>query len=56
MTPVQRSVVAGLICAGFSIVVECQEIVRMARGADKRVVFKDGSQKRGHHKTNEAKQ
>jgi len=49
MTPAQTAVVEPLRRAGFAIVVESDEIVRVTRGADKRVIFKDGSQKRGHH-------
>lgn len=49
MTPAQIAIVEPLRRAGFVIVFECDEIVRVTRGADKRVVFKDGSQKRGHH-------
>lgn len=49
MTPAQTAIVEPLRRSGFQIVVEADEIVRVTRGADKRVIFKDGSQKRGHH-------
>lgn len=49
MTPAQITIVEPLRRAGFAIVVEADEIVRVTRCADKRVIFKDGSQKRGHH-------
>lgn len=49
MTPAQAAIVEPLRRAGFEIIVESDEIVRVTRGADKRVIFKDGSQKRGHH-------
>lgn len=53
MTPAQTSVVEPLRRAGFTVIVESNEIVRVTRGADKRVIFKDGSQKRGHHHNGE---
>lgn len=49
MTPAQATIVEPLRRAGFEVIVEADEIVRVTRGADKRVIFKDGSQKRGHH-------
>lgn len=49
MTPAQTAIVEPLRRAGFSVIVEADEVVRVTRGADKRVIFKDGSQKRGHH-------
>lgn len=49
MTPAQTAIVEPLRRAGFTVIVESDEIVRVTRGADKRVIFKDGSQKRGHH-------
>jgi hypothetical protein len=49
MTPAQTAIVEPLRRAGFEVVVECDDIIRVTRGADKRVIFKDGSQKRGHH-------
>lgn len=55
MTPAQSAIVEPLRRAGFAIVVEADEIVRVTRGADKRVIFKDGSQKRGHHVAKGAK-
>lgn len=49
MTPAQTATVAPLLRAGFTLVAEGREIVRVSKGADKRVIFKDGSQKRGQH-------
>lgn len=49
MTPAQTAIVEPLRRAGFEVIVEADEIIRVTRGADKRVIFKDGSQKRGHH-------
>ncbi|MNT77597.1 hypothetical protein D3C72_2167280 [compost metagenome] len=49
MTPAQQTTVATLIAEGFSMVVVSKEIVRVTRGADRRVVMADGSQKRGYH-------
>ena len=49
MTPAQTAIVEPLRRAGFEIIVEADEVIRVTRGADKRVIFKDGSQKRGHH-------
>lgn len=55
MTPAQIAIIDPLRRAGFQIVVEADEVVRVTRGADKRVIFKDGSQKRGHHVAKEEK-
>ncbi len=49
MTPAQEITVAQLNSQGFAKVVEGREIVRMTKGADRRVVMADGSQKRGYH-------
>ncbi|MCO7595036.1 MULTISPECIES: hypothetical protein [Pseudomonas] len=49
MTPMQRQAVDALRADGFAVVVESKEIVRMTKGADRRVVMADGSQKRGYH-------
>jgi len=49
MTPAQEITVAQLKTQGFAQVVESREIVRMTKGADRRVVMADGSQKRGNH-------
>lgn len=49
MTPAQQATVNELKSEGFSVVVESKEIVRVTRGADRRVVMADGSQKRGYH-------
>lgn len=34
---------------GFQVIASAKEIVRLTRGADRRVVMADGSQRRGHH-------
>jgi energy-coupling factor transporter ATP-binding protein EcfA2 len=49
MTPAQRTTVEKLQADGFQIVVQAKEIVRMTKGADRRVVMQDGSQKRASH-------
>lgn len=49
MTPMQRQSVDALRADGFAVVVVSKEIVRMTKGADRRVVMADGSQKRGYH-------
>lgn len=49
MTAAQRNTVNQLQAEGFGIALEAKEIVRMTKGADKRVVMQDGSQKRAHH-------
>ena len=49
MTPAQEITVAQLKSQGFKQVVEGLEIVRMTKGADRRVVMADGTQKRGYH-------
>lgn len=49
MTPEQKATVATLKAEGFSVIVEGKDIVRVTRGADRRVVMADGSQKRGYH-------
>ena len=49
MTPLQRATVAQLKVSGFEVIAESPEIVRMTKGADRRIVFADGSVKRAHH-------
>lgn len=49
MTPLQSKTVEALKAEGFTISAKGKEIVRLARGADKRIVMADGSQKRAHH-------
>jgi hypothetical protein len=48
MTPAQKDTVARLKAEGFELIVEAG-VVRVTRGADRRIIFEDGSQKRGHH-------
>jgi ribosomal protein L32 len=49
MTSNQRRTVDQLKSEGFEVIASSKEIVRLTRGADRRVVMADGSQKRGHH-------
>ncbi|UHC82268.1 hypothetical protein LS633_00370 [Pseudomonas sp. NIBR-H-19] len=49
MTPLQRSTVQTLQAEGFQIVENCTDIVRLTKGADKRLVRADGSQMRANH-------
>ncbi|OAK58478.1 hypothetical protein A3K88_21755 [Pseudomonas putida] len=49
MTPAQEKAVADLRRLGFKVVVDAREVVRVTKGADRRVVMADGSQKRGYH-------
>lgn len=49
MTPAQRVTVTQLKAQGFQQIAEGREIVRMTKANDRRVVFADGTQKRGHH-------
>ena len=49
MTPVQRKTVNELVADGFRVVLAAREIVRLTKGADKRLVRADGSQKRAQH-------
>lgn len=49
MTPAQQKTVDTLAAEGFQVIVEGRDIVRVTRGADRRVVMADGKQKRGHH-------
>jgi ethanolamine ammonia-lyase small subunit len=51
MTDAQRNTVNQLVAEGFSVVLAAKDIVRLIKGADKRVVMQDGSQKRAHHVT-----
>lgn len=49
MTPVQRTTVEQLQACGFQIVEKASDIVRLSKGADKRLVRADGTQKRANH-------
>ncbi|MBX8528532.1 hypothetical protein K5D32_02595 [Pseudomonas cichorii] len=49
MTAAQRITVENLQSAGFQIVVGAKDIVRLTKGADRRIVMADGTQKRAHH-------
>lgn len=49
MTPNQQRTVDQLKLEGFQVIAISKEIVRLTRGADRRVVMADGSQNRGNH-------
>lgn len=49
MTAAKLKTVEALRAEGFTISAEGKDVVRLARGADKRIVMADGSQKRAHH-------
>lgn len=49
MNLAQLKTVEALRAEGFTISAEGKDVVRLARGADKRIVMADGSQKRAHH-------
>lgn len=45
----QEEVVTDLVAQGFMVVERNQSIVRLTKGADARLVRKDGTQKRANH-------
>jgi len=49
MTPAQTQTVQQLRDEGFLVSAKSNEIVRMTKGADKRIVMVDGTQKRARH-------
>lgn len=49
MTPTQRIAVEKLQAIGFKVVEHASDIVRLSKGADKRLVKADGTQKRANH-------
>lgn len=49
MTTAQRNTVSQLQAIGFRIVEKSSDIVRLSKGADKRLVRADGTQKRANH-------
>ena len=49
MTPNQRKTVDQLVSEGFRVILAAKDIVRVTKGADKRLVRADGSQRRGNH-------
>ncbi len=49
MTPAQHMTLDQLQRAGFQLVVEGGDVVRVTRHGDCRVILQDGLQKRGHH-------
>jgi hypothetical protein len=49
MTPAQHKAVEALKAEGFAVIVEGGDVVRVTRGADRRVIMADGTQKRGYH-------
>lgn len=49
MTPAQRLTLTLLEREGFKQVLEIRDIVRVTRHGECRVILPDGTQKRGHH-------
>jgi len=49
MTPAQQKTVNARQAEGFKVVAKDRDVIRLTNGADKRVVFPDGSEKRGNH-------
>lgn len=50
MTPEQRKTIDERQAQGFKVVfTDPDGVIRITKGADKRVVFHNGSEKRGHH-------
>jgi hypothetical protein len=49
MTPIQTQTVNTLKSEGFQVVEINRDIVRLTKGADARLVRRDGSQKRAQH-------
>jgi hypothetical protein len=49
VTPAQSKTVEALKTEGFTISAKGKEIVRLTRGADKRIVMADGTTKRAYH-------
>lgn len=49
MSPAQTKTVEALRAEGFIVSACNKEIVRLVRGADKRIVMEDGTQKRAYH-------
>lgn len=49
MTNNQRATVNQLVADGFQVVTASVEVVRLTKGADRRIVFPDGSQNRANH-------
>lgn len=49
MSPAQTKTVESLRAEGFIVSALNKEIVRLVRGADKRIVLADGTQKRANH-------
>lgn len=50
MTPLQQSSVDRLKAQGFAVVERCYSCVRLTKGADARLVLRDGTTKRAQHK------
>lgn len=49
MTPIQKQTVNTLKSEGFQVVEINRDIVRLTKGADARLVRRDGTQKRANH-------
>lgn len=45
----QRKTVAELVAIGFTVVEDHSDVVRLSKGADKRLVRANGEQKRANH-------
>lgn len=49
MSAARDVTVAKLVAEGFAVSTRSKDVVRVARGNDKRIVMPDGSQKRSNH-------
>ena len=49
MSAARDLTVASMVAQGFKVSARGKEVVRIARGNDKRIVMPDGSQKRSNH-------
>lgn len=50
MNTAQLETVNLLVADGFRVIVAGKEIIRLTRGADRRVVMREGTQRRAHHR------
>lgn len=49
MTPIQQRAIDALVRQGFKVVETCTDVVRLSKGADKRLVRTNGETKRANH-------